>query len=52
MLNLIFKSRQRSAAVAEVEAGGGGGGISGGVLKEVVEVFIDPFSRWLLAGYR
>lgn len=53
MLHLIVKLRQRSAAVAEVETGGGGGGrVSGGVLKEVVEVHIDPFSGSLLAGYR
>lgn len=52
MLHLIIKLRQRSAAVAEVEAGGGGAGVSGGVLKEVVEVHIDPFLRSLLAGYR
>lgn len=50
MLHLIVKLRQRSAAAAEVEAGGGG--VSGGGVKEVVEVVIDPFARSLLAGYR
>lgn len=52
MLHLIVKLRKRSAAVSEVEACGGRAEVSGGVLKEVVEVHIDPFFRSLLAGYR